>query len=397
MNNIDILSEARAAADWAAPLRQAIHRRPELGNAEFETAALVEKTLTELGWAVRRPFGTAVTALLQGNHPGPCVAFRADMDALPLQEQPGPDRASANAGVMHACGHDVHTAGLLGAAALMARHRNLLHGSVRLLFQPDEEGNGGARRMIEAGCLADPPVSAVFGAHVDPDLPAGSVGIQYGKAYAASDMFTVTIHGRGCHGASPHEGIDAVAVGAQVVCALQQIVSRRVDPTDSAVVTVGSFHAGSAGNIVADTAMLKGILRTLGDDARQAVRRRFAETVSGVCAALGARADVDIVESYPGIVNHRGSVDRLRGVAEGLLGREQVVIIEKPTMGTEDFGYFLRQTEGCFWQLGVRGADPASAQPLHSPRFAPDMAALPVLIGLHFATALACLDGSAQP
>ena len=389
MAAFDIMAEAARAAETAVQLRHRIHRRPELGNHETQTSALVEETLDGLGIEVARPAGTSVVGLLRGERPGKTIALRADMDALPLSEATGLEYASEVPGVMHACGHDMHTAGLLGAAMVLARHRDALSGNVKLLFQPDEEGDGGALRMIEAGCLENPHVDAAFGAHVFPGLPAGTVGLRYGKAYAASDMFTVTIRGRSCHGASPNNGIDAVAIGAQVVTALQQIVSRRVSPLDSAVVTIGAFHAGSAGNIIADTAELKGILRTLGREARLDVRQWFADTVTGVCKALGANADVCIIPSYPGIVNHDESVEFLRRTAIALLGSEHVVTLDRPSMGTEDFGYFIENTPGCFWQVGVRGEQPGSAEPLHSVRFAPDESSLTTLIAMHTAVALA--------
>ena len=383
-----LLKEARAAADEAVALRRAIHRHPELGNQEFQTSALIERTLLAQGWEVSRPMGTAVVALLRGSQPGRTVAFRADMDALPIEEASGVPFKSEVPGAMHACGHDLHVAGLLGAARVLSRHREALRGNVKLLFQPDEEGNGGAQRMIAAGCLEAPRVDAVFGAHVDPDLPAGCFGIKYGKAYAASNMFTITIHGAGCHGASPDEGIDAVAIGAQVVGALQQIVSRRVAPTDSAVVTVGAFHAGTAGNVIADTAVLKGIIRTLGPETREKVCRLFRETVDGVCAAMGARAEIEIVESYPGVVNWPAESDLARGVAEELLGADRVRVLDAPTMGTEDFGCFIREIPGCFYMIGVRNPELGAVHPLHSPRFIADEAALPVLIAVHAGIAL---------
>ena len=388
MDRAAILAEARDAARRATEIRRTIHRHPELGNRELETSALVERTLMELGWAVSRPVGTSVTALLRGGEPGRTVAFRADMDALPIQEETGLPFASEIPGVMHACGHDLHTAGLLGAAMVLTRHRAELRGNVKLLFQPDEEGDGGAARMIAAGCLEDPHVDAVFGAHVDPDLPVGCFGVKPGAAYAASAMFSVTIHGAGCHGASPHAGIDAVAIGAQVISAVQQIVSRRMAPTDATVITFGAFHAGTAGNIIADRAELKGIIRTLPPENRARVCALFRETVEGVCAAMGARADVKIVESYPGVYNWPETADRAAGVARALLGPERVRIIDTPTTGTEDFGYFIRNISGCFYWIGVANPEIGPSHPLHSARFNPDEAALEALIALHVGVAM---------
>lgn len=391
--NIDVyMKEAQTVGDKAVELRRAIHAHPETGNREIETSRLIEKTLMELGIEVARPVGTAVVGTLRGAHPGKTIAFRADMDALPLQEETDLPFKSAVPGVMHACGHDFHTAGLLGAAMVLARHREDLHGNVKFFFQPDEEDSGGAQRMIQAGCMDNPKVDAVFGAHVDTDLPTGYIGFKYGKAYAASDMFTVTIKGAGCHGASPQDGIDAIAIGAQVISAIQQIVSRRTSPTDAAVVTVGAFHAGTAGNVIAQEATLKGILRTLGPEMRLKTRRLFTETVEGICAAMGAQAEVVIRESYPGVVNWDEMVDFAKNVAEAAVGREKIRIFDQPTMGTEDFGYFIQDVPGVFYKIGVGNPAIGASYPMHSPKFVADEDALPILIGVHAAIAAAYLQ-----
>lgn len=382
----DILTQSHTFSHKALSLRRAIHRRPELGNAEEETAALIVGALEELGWAVARPVGTSVMATLEGARPGRTVALRADMDALRIQEETGLPFASEIPGVMHACGHDFHTAGLLGAAMVLTEHRPTMKGRVRLLFQPDEEGSGGAARMIAAGCLDG--VDAVFGAHVDPDLPAGTVGFKYGKMYAASDVFRVVVRGEGCHGASPEAGIDAIAIASQAVMAVQQIVSRRLAPTDAAVITVGSFHAGAQANVVADRAEIEGILRTLGPDTRRRVKKLFTETVQGVCAAMGARAEIDIRESYPGVVNDDGMVDFARHIAEQMLGAGRVVTLDAPTMATEDFGCFTQAVPGAFYKIGVRNPDIGAVWPIHSPKFVADEAAMPHLIALHAGVAL---------
>lgn len=387
---IDVMKLAEAAAPKAVALRRAIHRHPEMGNAENQTSELIERTLRELGWDVSRPVGTSVMATLDGAAPGRCVAFRADMDALQLQEATSLPYASEIPGVMHACGHDMHCAGLLGLAMALTEVRETLHGRVRLLFQPDEEGDGGAKRMLNAGCLDG--VDAVFGAHVDPNLPAGVVGVKFGKMYAASDTFRVVIRGAGCHGASPHEGIDAIAIGAQVVTAIQQIVSRRVSPTDSAVISVGTFHGGTQPNAIADMCELKGIIRTLGPETRSKVKRLFRETVGDLCAAMGAAAEIEIRESYPGIVNDDRMVALVRDAAADTLGADNVVTMTEPTMGTEDFGYLTQAVPGAFYWMGVRNPDVGAIHPLHSPRFVADEAALISLIAVHAGIALRFLQ-----
>lgn len=383
---MDILTQARAVAGEAIALRRMIHRCPEPGNEEHSTSALIVRTLEGLGWTVERPVGTSVMATLTGARPGGTVALRADMDALRIQEETGLPFMSEKPGLMHACGHDFHCAGLLGAAMLLTRFRDELRGSVRLLFQPDEEGSGGAQRMIAAGCLNG--VDAVFGAHVDPDLPAGTVGFKYGKMYAASDVFKVIVRGEGCHGASPEAGVDAIAIGAQVVTTLQQIVSRRIAPTDSAVLTVGSFHAGAQANVVADRAELEGILRTLGPSTRAEVKGMLTQTVEGVCAALGGSAEIVIRESYPGIVNDDGMVDYAKRAAAMTLGEGAVRMIDSPTMATEDFGCFAQVVPGAFYKIGVGNPAIGAVWPIHSPKFVADEAAMPALIAMHAAVAL---------
>ena len=390
--SFDILRAAEAAAPEAVALRREIHRHPEMGNEERRTSELVCDTLEKMGWEISRPVGTSVVALLRGGRPGKTVVLRADMDALRIQEATGLSFSSEIPGVMHACGHDFHTAALLGAARVLSPRRDAIKGNVKLFFQPDEEGSGGAQRMIDAGCLDDPKVDAVFGAHVDPDLPAGVIGIRYGKAYAASDVFRITVHGAGCHGASPEAGIDPIAIGAQVVTALQQIVSRRTSPTDSAVVTVGSFHAGEQVNVIPDRAIIGGILRTLGPDMRANVREQLLRVADGVCEAMGARAEIEIRESYPGVVNWDESCDLVRDVVRSLLGPDRVRVIDAPTMGTEDFGCFIRDIPGAFYKIGVRNPEIGATQPIHSPRFIADEAAMAPLIAVHVGTVLRFLE-----
>ena len=260
----DYLAAANAIAGELAALRAEFHRRPELGNREFATAARVEAALNGWGIPTRRLLDTAVVGRLDGARPGRVAALRSDMDALLLEEATGADFVSQNPGVMHACGHDVHMAAALGAARVLAARREEMAGSVVFLFQPDEEGRGGARRMIGAGALEG--VDAIFGAHVSPDLPAGSVGVRYGKFYAASDTFRVTVLGKSAHGATREKGIDAL--GAAAALAERLIALPAELPGERAVLSVGTLHAGIAGNILADRAELTGIIRTLGPAAR---------------------------------------------------------------------------------------------------------------------------------
>ena len=380
---MELLTKAQADFPWIQSLRRQIHRHPEHGNQEFKTAALIEETLTGLGLKPRRLLDTAVVCDIEGAAPGKTVALRADMDALPIQEETGLPFSSEVPGMMHACGHDFHVAGLLGAAKLLCRAQ--FSGRVRLLFQPDEELDGGAKRMMDAGCLAG--VDAVFGAHVRPDLPVGQVGVRYGAFYAASNPFTIRLHGLASHGAEPERGADALLAGAQLVTALQSLVSRRVAPTDTAVLTVGTFHAGVQENILADHAELKGILRSFGEENRKKLTAAVEDMATGIASAMGVTAETKFTWGYPGILNHQAETALVERTARTLLGEESVTVLAAPTLTTEDFGYFLQQVPGSFYHLGVGGS-----APLHASHFCPDEAALPVLAALHAQVALAALE-----
>lgn len=357
----ELLAAARSLAPQLTSLREGFHRRPELGNGEYRTAETVERVLRSLGIETERILGTAVIGRLVGGRPGPTAALRADMDALPLTEETGAPFASETPGIMHACGHDVHMTAALGAAMLLAARRETLPGRVVFLFQPDEEGRGGAARMIDAGALDG--VDAVFGAHVSPALPAGTVGVRYGKFYASSDVFGVTLTGRSAHGAEREKGVDALLAASALVPALIALPERL---TDRAVLTVGTLSAGTADNIVPGTAHMRGIVRTLGPDARAAMRRMIEDTVRDTAGRCGVRADLDLRESYPGIVNHDGMTALAQEAASALLGGGRVRVLDEPTMTTEDFGFFLMERPGTFYHIGA-----GCPLPLHNPAFLP--------------------------
>lgn len=384
----DYLSAARDAAAELTELRHAIHRHPELGNGERETSARVEAFLQALGLEVERPFGTAVVGRLRGAKPGTAVALRADMDALPIREETGAAFASEIPGVMHACGHDVHTAALLGAAKLLAARRQTLPGTVVFLFQPDEEGDGGARRLIEAGAIDG--VDAVFGGHVSPEYPAGHIAVRYGKFYAAADMFDIVVRGKSAHGAEREKGIDALGAAAAVVGALLALPERL--PGERSVVTVGSFHAGTARNILADRAELSGILRTLGQDTRETMRAWLRSAVEDAVRPFGASADLNLRAGYPGVVNHDDMTLLAQDAAAALLGADRVHTIAGPTMTTEDFGCFLLERPGSFYHIGA-----GCPLPLHSAGFLPDDAAVVTAAAVHAAVAETYLRTYSDP
>lgn len=370
----DYLTEAEALAEELRSLRERLHRTPELGNREHRTAEIAETYLRDLGISVSRPFGTAVVGTLIGGKPGQCAALRADMDALPIQEATGASFASENPGVMHACGHDIHMTAALGAAKLLSAHRDELPGTVLFLFQPDEEGDGGARPIIDAGVIDR--TDAVFGAHVSPDLPLGHVGVRYGKFYAAANLFHLTVLGRSCHGAEREKGVDALAAAARLVTEL--IALPEHFPGERSVVTVGMLQGGTADNIVPGRAELRGIIRTLGPDTRSAMLELFRRTVSRIEAETGAAVEIRLREGYPGIVNHDRETRLAEETAAGLLGPERVRRIEIPTLTTEDFGYFLLKKPGTFYHLGA-----GCGLPLHSPGFLPDPRAAVIGAAMH--------------
>ncbi len=371
---MNLIDRAAALRPRLYAVREEIHRHPEPGNQEFKTAALIEETLHSAGIETRRVTETGIIGMLQGAHPGPVIALRADMDALPVAEETGAVFASQVPGRMHACGHDVHTTAALGAALMLSEQREKLHGSVRFLFEPDEEGSGGAAQMIAAGCMEG--VEAVFGAHVAPDLPEGVIGVRYGKFYAASDLFTVILHGRSAHGAQPEKGIDALAAAAETVSAVRRLPKAVL--RDPAVLNVGKFQAGTAENIIADTARFSGTMRTLGHEDRARLKQAFRETTEAISSRYGTKAEIIFRESYGGIVNTDPETALVQKTAEELFGKDAVTVIEQPTMTTEDFGCFIDAAKGSFYHIGA-----GCTAPLHNSQFLPKGDTIIRLAALH--------------
>lgn len=376
--------------------RRDIHANPELSNREVRTAALVADHLRALGIDVKTGVAhTGVVGLLRGGKPGPCIALRADMDALPVAEEVDlPFKSTVrttynreDVGVMHACGHDAHTAILMGVATLLAERRADLAGTVKFVFQPAEEGqpegeDGGAAMMIAQGVLEDPAPEAIFGLHVISPLPTGVLGFRSGPLMAAVDNFSITVQGRQTHGGMPWLGVDPIVAAAQIVTGVQGIVSRQLDISDDpAVVSIGAIHGGVRENIIPDRVEMIGTIRTFGEQARAEVARRLQDTATHIACACGATADVRIRSSYPVTVNHpaltRWSVRSLQRSA----GAKQVLMIPK-VLGGEDFAYFQQRIPGFYYFVGCTpaGTDPATAPANHSPRFFVDEKAL--LLGM---------------
>ncbi len=365
--------KAQTLQPWLSQIYRSLHKIPEIGRDLPETIAFVEARLDEMDVPHRRCAGGILAELSAGDGK-PTVALRADMDALPVDEETGLPWKSLHQGKMHACGHDAHTTCALGALKLLSGESQRA-ASLRVLFQPDEEGNGGAEKMISDGALDG--VSASLGLHVSSAYPTGTIAALSGRARAASDMFSVTLRGRGCHGAYPHLGVDVIAGGAQIISALQTLVSRETDPLDSVALTVGRFEAGRARNVIPDAARFDGIIRTLTPQSRERCRARLREIVSGVAQALRMRAEIEIVPSYPPVINDPAESAFVRAVAASMLGEENAVVPECPQMGVDDFAYLAERTPGCYAELGCRAPE-QPAEPLHSPRFFPDENCLPV-------------------
>lgn len=369
MNNELIKKLCKENFDEIKKIRRELHRFPEMGNSEHKTTGIIMSCLDRWGVAYERLLETGVVATVEGEKEGRTIALRADIDALPVDEKTELPFSSENEGLMHACGHDVHTAILLGVAKILSENRHKFSGAVRLVFEPDEELLGGAERLIEKGAMKD--VSAVFGLHVRPELPEGHVQVKYGKSYAAADVFEVDVIGKSAHGAEPHKGIDALLIASQIVTALQSVVSRKLASTESAVLSVCTFNAGTVCNQIAGKATFGGIMRSLGKETREKLKSLLKSTCVGIAESMGARCEVRIRESYPGITNDNEMTAFLQKCAEDILGSKNVSVAEAPLMTSEDFGFYLDEAPGSFYHVGCE-----CPYPLHSDCFNPDESAI---------------------
>ncbi len=370
--------------------RRDLHAHPELGYNEQRTAAMVAERLAAHGYEVTRQVGrTGIVGLIEGTKPAPeaesvatagaarGLLYRADMDALPVREENTVAYRSQNDGVMHACGHDAHVAIALAVARRMAEARETFRGPGKVAFQPAEEGGNGAVAMIEDGVLNAPDVTAAIGLHVWNNFPAGTVGVYAGPMMAAVDEFALVIEGRGGHGAMPQQTVDAIVVAAQVVTALQTIVSRNVSPLDAAVVTVGKITGGSAFNVIAGAVEMRGTVRTFSTETHARIPEMFERVVRGVCDSMGASYALDYKRQTPPLVNNAEVCELVADCAAEVVGRDRVIRDESVrTMGGEDMSYFLERVPGCYFFLGTRNEARGLVHPHHSPRFDIDESAM---------------------
>lgn len=352
--------------------RRHFHENPELAFEEVKTAAYVAERLQQLGVAdIKTGVGvTGVTGLIRGGKgDGKVIMLRADMDALPILEEVNEEYKSKVDGKMHACGHDAHTAMLLGVARILMQHRDSFRGTVKLLFQPAEEvPPGGAQAMIKDGALEDPKVDAALGLHVASDMPAGQIGWRVGAGSAGSDRFRAVIKGRGGHAARPSKAIDPVVIAAQIVLALQTLVSRETDPMDSAVLSTTAVLAGEAFNVIPDTAELRGTVRTISTEARDHMEKRVPEVIKGISETMGAEVEITYIKGYPSLQNDAAMAEIVRAAAVEVAGEEHVIESELG-LGGEDFSYFSLEVPSCFFRCGTRNEDRGIVWGHHHPKF----------------------------
>jgi amidohydrolase len=389
-----LLSDAESLMADVVAVRRRLHRQPEIGLQLPKTQAMIVEELEGLGLAPKRGRAvSSVTAVIEGARPGPTTLLRGDMDALPLHEDTGLDFASEVKGAMHACGHDTHVAMLLGAARLLMDRRDALAGRVLLVFQPGEEGFHGARFMLEEGLLdvaGGPPASAAFALHIGTEYATGTVNLRPGPLLASSDVLRITVRGRGGHASAPHLAVDPITVAAEIVLALQTMVTRRIDVFEPAVVSIANVAAGTTNNIIPESVFMQGTIRAVSDEVRARVKAHVHRIVEGIARAHETSAEVEIEPGYPVTINDAEVTRLVREVAVGLVGEDRVEDLAAPIMGAEDFSYILQRVPGMMAFLGGRPAeeDPATAPNNHSNRVVFDESAMAVGTALYAAVAL---------
>lgn len=373
----DFLSQAQELFKYTQSMRRDFHMHPELGFQEIRTAGIVARELQSIGLEVTTGVGkTGVVALIEGSRPGPTLLLRADMDALPIVEQTGTEYASQNNGVMHACGHDGHTAILLTVAKMLHSSRDRFPGTIKLVFQPAEEGQGGAESMIADGVFDNPKVDVTFGLHLWNERPVGWLGIAEGSTMAGAELFTIKITGKGGHGAMPHGAIDPVLTGAHIVTALQSVVSRNVAPLEAAVVSVTQFHGGDAFNVIPQTVELGGTIRTFKLDVRGNVLKRVEEIAVQTADAFGCKAEFANTRLTPAVINDSRIIKIVQEAAGKVLPHLTLDTSAPVTMGSEDFAYMMEKVPGCFVFVGSANAEKGLNYSHHHPKFDVDERAL---------------------
>ncbi len=394
----DLYEAAKKLFPYTQSMRRDFHLHPELGFQEFRTAGIVAKELKDLGLEVSTGVGkTGVVAMIEGSKPGPVVMLRADMDALPIVEETGAEYASQTAGVMHACGHDGHTAILLTVAKILNEIKEDLPGSIKLVFQPAEEGMGGAEGMIKDGVLDGPKVDYVLGLHLWNEKPLGWLGIAEGPYMAGADEFTLKITGKGGHGAQPHTTFDPIVAGAQIVSALQSIVARNVPPVDTAVVSVTTFHGGDAFNVIPKAVELTGTIRTFKPEVRERVLKRFREIIEGVGLAMECQIELKLFHTAPAVINDADVTKIVKQTAQQILPDHDIDEGNMITMGSEDYALFTEKTKGTYFFVGSSNAEKNLNYSHHHPKFDFDEEAMPRAAALLASAAVDILTDRINP
>ncbi len=376
----EILSYIKDIEQELIELRRDFHQYPELGFEEYRTSEKIVDFLSKLDLEVQKIKKTGVVALLDCGE-GPVIAFRADIDALPITEQTDVSYKSKVNGVMHACGHDGHTSILLGLAKVLNRFKDKLTGKIKFIFQPAEEGPGGALPLIEAGVLENPKVDKIFGLHVEETLPTGVIGLHSKVASAAADEINLKVKGKGGHAAAPHQGVDAIVVASQIVIALQTIISRQVNPQQSAVISLGTINGGYKRNVIADTVELRGTIRTTDPELRKIMPDMIEQIIRGVTLSYRADYELDYTFGYPVLVNSVKDVKRSKEFLLDIPYINQLKQIKQPSMGAEDFAYYLQKVPGVFFRLGAGSAE-QEYYPGHHPKFNFDEKALKIGVAM---------------
>ena len=394
---MDFLKQINEIKDELIKIRRDLHEHPELGFEEYRTSSKIKEFLNKQGISYMEVANTAVCALIEGiGEVGndKVIALRADMDGLPIQDLKVCEYKSKEKGKMHACGHDAHTTILLGAAKILNDNRNLFKGKVKLLFEPAEETIGGASFMIKEGVLENPRVDAILGLHVDEELEVGKIKVKKGVVNAASNPFTIKIKGKGGHGAAPHFTIDPVVISAQVVLALQTVVSREISPVNPAVITIGSIQGGTAQNIIPGEVILKGIIRTMTKEDREYAKKRLEDIVKGITESMRGSYEIEIEESYPCLYNNDSMVDLVNKNGKLILGEENVQEQLAPKMGVESFAYFAMERPSAFYFLGSRNKRNNITAPAHNAMFDIDEDCIPLGVAIQCSSVIDYLTRS---
>ena len=389
----EIASQSKEIHQWIVEKRRTIHRHPELMYEEFETSKLVQNTLKELKIPYKKDIAITGVVGTIGNGKGPCIALRADMDALPIHEETDIDFKSEIDGKMHACGHDCHTAMLLGAARVLKENEHKINGTIKLIFQPAEEGGAGGKMMREQGVLLDPKVQQIFALHVAGTIPVGTLASKEGTLLAATSSIKILVKGKGGHAAAPHHTNDPVVTGSKIVVELQTLVSRELNPLEPGVISITMANAGSAFNVIPSTMELQGTIRSLTIEGVSNLQTRVKEVAQSIAKANRCEAEVSFPgNDYPPTINDAGCWQLGKSAAKEILGEENLIEMPDPIMGGEDFAYYTEEVPGCFSFLGVGNPDIDAVYDVHHPMFKVDEKALSLGTAIHVSTALKALE-----